>query len=124
MIGNDWVVRYDNRCFQIERQSRHAPARADVLVCEGRDGSIAIEYRGGKLDRKEIPAPVQPKPAKEKPADKEVTGRTSSLGPKGKRVPPPDHPWRRAARLGAGRRARKSAAAATQASLARHSASP
>ncbi|MDR1728422.1 MAG: hypothetical protein LBT74_10950 [Acidobacteriota bacterium] len=57
MIGNDWVVRYDNRCFQIERQSRHAPARADVLVCEGRDGSIAIEYRGGSWTRRRFRCP-------------------------------------------------------------------
>ena len=45
-ISEDWVVRYDNRFFQLEPQSRHyAPAQGKVLVCEGRYGNIAIEYR-------------------------------------------------------------------------------
>src|SRR5229473_3002489 len=46
-ISEDWVVRYDNRFFQLERQSQHyAPARSQVQVCEGREGTLAIEYRG------------------------------------------------------------------------------
>src|SRR2546425_11525161 len=46
-ISDDWVVRYDNRFFQLEPPSRHyAPAQGKVLVCEGQHGSIAIEYRG------------------------------------------------------------------------------
>src|SRR5207244_12429088 len=46
-ISDDWVVRYDNRFFQLERQSRHyAPAEGQVVVCEAQDGSLAIEYRG------------------------------------------------------------------------------
>jgi hypothetical protein len=45
-ISEDWVVRYDNRFFQLEPQSRHyAPAKGQVVVCEGREGSLAIEYR-------------------------------------------------------------------------------
>ena len=49
-ISEDWVVRYDNRFFQLEPQSRHyAPAQGKVLVCEGRYGNIAIEYRGRAL---------------------------------------------------------------------------
>ena len=32
-LGNDWVVRADNRFYQVERQSRYAPARSKVLVC-------------------------------------------------------------------------------------------
>ena len=27
-VSNDWVVRYDNRFLQLERQSGHAPARS------------------------------------------------------------------------------------------------
>src|SRR5207245_858598 len=46
-ISDDWVVRYDNRWFQLEGQGRYyAPAQGKVLVCEGRQGSLAIEYRG------------------------------------------------------------------------------
>src|ERR1700675_3075339 len=49
-ISNDWVVRYRNRWFQLASQSHHgAPAQDQVLVCEGRHGDIAIEYRGRAL---------------------------------------------------------------------------
>ena len=55
VIGNDWVVRYDNRLFQVQAQSRkYAPAQGKVAVCEWQDGSIEIEYRGRKLPWKEI----------------------------------------------------------------------
>jgi len=116
-IYNDWVVRYDNRYFQIERQSRYAPARAEVLVCEGRGGSIVIEYRGNELDWKEIPAPAQPKSAEAKSLVKDVTKTTKT---KKKWVPPDSHPWRQAARRGAERRAQQLAEVA----LVRPSASP
>src|SRR6202165_4114435 len=46
-ISNDGVVRYQNRWFQLAPQSRHSSSAQDrVLVCEGRHGNIAIEYRG------------------------------------------------------------------------------
>ena len=55
VIGNDWVVRYDNRLFQVQAQSRKwAPAQGQVVVCEWQEGSIEIEYRGRKLPWKEI----------------------------------------------------------------------
>ncbi len=55
MIGNDWVVRYDNRWFQVQAQSRkYAPAQGQVVVCEWQDGTMEIEYRGRKLPWKEI----------------------------------------------------------------------
>lgn len=55
VIGNDWVVRYENRYFQVQKQSRkYAPAQGKVLVCEWQDGRIEIEYRGQKLPWKEI----------------------------------------------------------------------
>jgi transposase len=55
IIGNDWVVRYDNRLFQVQAQSRkYAPAQGKVVVCEWQDGMIEIEYRGRKLPWKEI----------------------------------------------------------------------
>ena len=47
IIGNDWVVRYDNRLFQVQAQSRkYAPAQGKVVVCEWQDGTVEIEYRG------------------------------------------------------------------------------
>src|SRR5437879_868047 len=60
-ISEDWVVRYDNRFFQLEPPSRHyAPAQGKVLVCEGQHGRIAIEYQGRALRWQEIPAPAKP----------------------------------------------------------------
>src|ERR1022692_670141 len=55
IIGNDWVVRYDNRLFQVQAQSRkYAPAQGKVVVCEWQDGRIEIEYRGRKRTWKAI----------------------------------------------------------------------
>jgi hypothetical protein len=58
-VSEDWVVRYGNRFLQLEPQRRnYAPARSKVLVCEGRYGSMAIEYRGCPLYWREIAAPA------------------------------------------------------------------
>src|SRR6185295_11937386 len=40
IVSNDWVVRYDNRVLQLERQSGRPPARGTVLVYEAIDGAI------------------------------------------------------------------------------------
>ena len=115
-ISGDWVVRYDNRFFQLQPQNRHyAPARGKVLVCEGRYGSIAIEYRGRALRWQEIPAPAQPRVL--------VQRATASHAPQAKRkwVPPANHPWRKAACRATERptgRAPSGAAVATPSTLA------
>jgi len=103
-VSEDWVVRYANRYFQLERQSRHhAPARSKVLVCEGRHGRITIEYRGQALGWEEIPAPRKPQSAVESERQRLPVVRR-------KWVPPADHPWREAARHGAqGKALRESA---------------
>lgn len=55
IISNDWVVRYDNRLFQVQAQSRrYAPAQGKVVVCQWQDGTVEIEYRGRQLPWKEI----------------------------------------------------------------------
>src|SRR5438445_13765217 len=47
VIGNDWVVRHDNRYFQVKAQTRqYAPAKGKVTVCEWEDGRLQIRYRG------------------------------------------------------------------------------
>ena len=92
-ISEDWVVRYDNRFFQLQPQSRHyAPAKGTVVVCEGRDGSLAIEYRGHGLCGQEIPPPAAPRVQEAMPTRREGSAA------KRKWVPPADHPWRQAAR--------------------------
>jgi len=101
VVSQDWVVRYENRYFQLQPQShRHAPARSKVLVCEGRHGSIAIEYRGQGLRWEEIPAPAKPQGAVESERQR---GRLAAV--RRKWVPPTDHPWRKAARRAADQKA-------------------
>src|SRR6201997_3960662 len=117
--SEDWVVRYGNRYFQIEGRSRnYAPARSKVLVCEGRGGSLSIEYRRRGLPFREIPAPAKPQALL-------TRGRpcVPSTGKKRKWVPPASHPWNRAVRGEMQKRA-SLAAAAPQPSLARPCASP
>jgi transposase len=83
-ISNDWVVRYNNRLFQLERQGRHyAPSQAKVMVCEWQGGRIEIEYRGQRLKWNEIQE-LPMKPAKEEKRSVRVR----------KPDPPVDHPWR------------------------------
>ena len=99
-ISDDWVVCYDNRFFQLAPQSRHyPPARGKVWVCEKRDGSLAIEYRGRALRWREIPPPTKPRDPEVRPSGK--TGVSEAAQPprlpKRKWVPPADHPWRQAA---------------------------
>jgi transposase len=90
-ISEDWVVRYANRFFQLEAQSRnYAPARDKVLVCEGRQGSLTLEYRGRALSWREIPAPAVVAAERNQPVSVAAVRR--------KWVPPADHPWREAAR--------------------------
>ena len=60
-VSDDWVVRYDNRFFQLEPQSGHiVPARSKVWVCAGRYGRMSIESGGRALRWREIAAPVPP----------------------------------------------------------------
>jgi hypothetical protein len=67
-VSDDWVVRYGNRFFQLQPQSGHyAPAQGKVLVCEGRHGSMAIEYRGRALRWQQIPAPIRPRVSEPSP---------------------------------------------------------
>jgi hypothetical protein len=123
-ISNDGVVRYQNRWFQLAPQSRQsASAQGRVLVCEGRHGSIAIEYRGRALRWQEIPAPRQPIEIERKPAEKAATELKRPQVQR-KWVPPSNHPWREAARRGKQQRERKLAATAARASLAWPSAPP
>ena len=97
-ISDDWVVRYDNRFFQLERQSRHyAPAKGQVVVCEAQDGSLAIEYRGCALCWQEIPPPLRPT-SEDARAPRHAGAAPLPRLAKRKWAPPADHPWRWAAR--------------------------
>jgi transposase len=92
VVSEDWVVRYNNRLLQLERQSQHwAPARSRVLVRENEAGEVAIHYRGQRLGFRELKAASI--------ALSERRGAAPSPAPpspKAKRNPPPtpNHPWR------------------------------
>lgn len=105
VISDDWVVRYENRFFQLAPQSRnYAPARAKVVVCEGPEGRVGIEYRGRAVPWREIAAPAQPRVPEARPRIERGTVPTPAIA-KRKWVPPANHPWRQAARRGWERRA-------------------
>jgi len=86
-VGNDWVVRYKNRFFQIGLQSKLPPARRRVMVQEHLDGTIRLVYKDREVLFTEI---------KELPRKPMVTQqKQQSSETKRKYVPPLDHPWRR-----------------------------
>jgi molybdenum-dependent DNA-binding transcriptional regulator ModE len=87
VLGNDWVVRHDNRFYQVEGTSRsHAPAKSKVTVCEWQDGTMEIHYRGQKLRWHEI----EERPGKR--AEVESKRRKPFTPPA---VHMPNHPWRK-----------------------------
>ncbi len=90
VLSNDWVVRHENRLYQVEQQSQHqAPAKSKVTVCEWENGRMEIHYRGQKLKWKEI----EERPVPEKEVSAKAAFRAT---PRRKWRPGPDHPWRRA----------------------------
>jgi len=86
VIGNDWVVRHNNRYFQVKAQARqYAPAKGKVTVCEWEDGRLQICYRGRAVAWEEIPGPV-PVQA--------VRSREATVKKPKPPTPQADHPWR------------------------------
>lgn len=89
-IGNDWVVRYKSRFFQIVPQSNLPPARRKITVREYLDGSIHMVYRGEKVFHEEIETGREKHPASLASPDKVRTKES-----RGRSVPSQHHPWRR-----------------------------
>ena len=86
-LGNDWVVRHENRFYQVKAQSRYAPARSQVQVCEWEDGRMEIWYREQRLAYEEIAErPVKAPQA----VAAEATRKLWRPAP-----PKRTHPWRR-----------------------------
>jgi transposase len=92
-VANDWVVRYDNRLLQLERQNGLAPARSTVLVYEDRAGQIEIRYRDRVMRWTEVSVARRARPAAP-PAPPTKSGRPDApvRGPRAGG----DHPWRHA----------------------------
>jgi transposase len=86
VIGNDWVVRYENRFRQVNRQGNHqAPAKGKVAVCEWPDGRLEIRYRGQKVGWEEIA---------ERPQREEVDPPRKVALPYDGTPPAATHPWK------------------------------
>jgi len=99
-ISNDWVVRSENRYFQLPCNSDYPPRQAQVTVCEWEHGRIEIRYKSQARPHREIEVP-QPQPAAIRWVDKP---------PKPSRwKPPAGHPWPKPAGTAAMRRAPASA---------------
>ena len=84
-VSNAWVVRYENRYFQLGKQSGYAPAQSKVTVCEWESGRIEIRYRSKAHTYEEISKPE----AKRSEAPKQKQQRRSAWHP------PQGHPWRK-----------------------------
>jgi len=118
-IGNDGVVRYRGRFYQVQGQSQ-APVLSKVLVCEGRHGSLSLEYRGRALRCQQIAAPARLARVEAKRSElprKAVAARV-------RRKAPAHHPWKQAAREAALRKALRSDAPSERPPLAWSCASP
>jgi hypothetical protein len=86
VIGNDWVVRYENRYLQVKQAGRHyAPAKAKVLVCEWEDGRLEIRYRG---------QPMKWEEQAERPQPNRAVSEKKKSKPYGGTPPTASHPWK------------------------------
>ena len=93
MVQNDWTLRWRNRYFQIARQHEALHlAKRTVTVRERLDGSVALLYRGQRLQFQELAE----RPVRHRPVP------TANL--RTPWTPPADHPWRTPL-LAGGRRA-------------------
>jgi transposase len=89
-VSNDWVVRYDNRLLQLERQSGRPPARSHVTVCEAIDGQIEIRYRDRVMRWTELPLVPPAVPTSVPAPTAAAHGGSRRNRP---RPPAADHPW-------------------------------
>jgi transposase len=113
-VSNDWVVRYDSRYFQIERQTHRPPARSTIQVYESADGRIEIRYRDRVMRWQEIApdsllAKLTTAPKAWQPTV--PPSPTVTAGHVRRNRPSVDHPWRRGYEARAAKRAREMAAA-------------
>jgi len=88
-ISQDWVVQYQGRFLQIERESRYAPAGGKVTVSEGREGGLEIWYRSRPVKWQEIPRPA-PRPPVNPPAKAPAVAVRKTGQP-----PAKNHPWKK-----------------------------
>lgn len=83
VLRNDWTVRYENRIYQVIRQSPLPPAKQRITILRRMDGSLWMEYRGQSIQFREIVGETAEEPAREDASTRKEPWR-----------PPHDHPWR------------------------------
>lgn len=84
-IGNDFTIRFDNRIFQIIKQSPLPPARAKLTVQKRLDERIHLIYENQELEFTEITKELREEPViTKKEKAKNNTAHTPSAS----------HPWR------------------------------
>jgi len=99
-VANDYTVRWDGQRWGVPRAQVRAGLRGARVEVERRlDGSHWLRFRGSYLSLVACPAapPAALTPSGLRPPG--VSARKPTL-PKGKYIPPPDHPWRRTFLLG------------------------
>jgi transposase len=84
-IGNDWVIRHENRYLQLQpRQRRYGPTQGKALVCQWEDGTLEVYYRGKEIAFIELQEPVRKPDPPVVPSIRPVLARKAKA----------DHPWR------------------------------
>jgi hypothetical protein len=86
-ISNDWVIRHEGRCLQLQPgQRRYGPTQSKALVCEWEDGAMTVYYRGERLAFAELLEATQKASRPLAPAVRAMVVKK----------PKKDHPWRQA----------------------------
>ena len=84
-ISNDWVIRYKDRCLQLEPgPRRYGPTKSKALVSEYEDGSLELYYRGQRIRFHELADPIREVTKPQPPVARLRLPRKAK----------PDHPWR------------------------------
>lgn len=86
-LTQDWIVRFENRFFQLVPKRKGMSGRGKVMVRRRLDGSLHFVRDGEEFEWSELPARPAPKPKEKKRRGSETVMQ--------KYIPPPDHPWRR-----------------------------
>jgi transposase len=85
-LSNDWIVRFENQYYQLQRQGQKSPTAKKVDVCKWLNGELHFVYRNRDIAYTRLPSRPEPATRKPKRPDKERENT--------KWIPPPDHPWR------------------------------
>ena len=87
-ITADWIVRFENRFFQLKPLNKRLRGNGKVKVRRRLDESLHFYLRDQELAFQELPE--RPQPVSRKKPHK---ARSQTMAAKS--IPPPDHPWRR-----------------------------